>query len=87
MAQDFNFKDREEGNGWFAALKKCCKITKLFFWIWKPTNQLLTNIDKGNFQKALQACELALEQYPYSIELMLTKPNCWPTRSSMSRHQ
>jgi tetratricopeptide (TPR) repeat protein len=30
-------------------------------------------MEEGKFEEASQACEIALEQYPYSVELMLCK--------------
>src|SRR5699024_974933 len=30
-------------------------------------------LDNGNFKKALKACNIAIDQYPYSTELILEK--------------
>jgi tetratricopeptide (TPR) repeat protein len=67
MAQDFNFKDREEGSNSVQRFEEMLKNQELVFFDLETYESIIDEyVDEGNYQKALKACELALEQYPYS---------------------
>ena len=38
-------------------------------------------LDRGDFEKAIKACDMGLENYPYALELMLSKAQLLANRT------
>lgn len=69
-----NFRRREEDKEHVKRFEEHLKNkSNYFFELEAYENIIQYYIDHAKFPKALKACEIAIEQYPFSIELMLDK--------------
>jgi tetratricopeptide (TPR) repeat protein len=72
MGQDF--KDKEEGRNSVQQFEEMLKNGETVFLDIETYETIIGQyMEEGKYSKALTACNFALEQYPYSTELMLDK--------------
>src|SRR4028119_2464174 len=66
------FKDKEEGQEAIRKFEEMLKHGEAIFLDLETYECIIGQyMEEGKYEKALTACQIALDQYPYSTELML----------------